>query len=294
MEDIPRKLLCSLIRQRGISIIQDPKNFPNFLTDYYKGEYKKERKCLTDSLLEDVPGTLLKKKDQLIYGTISQQLTQKLINNLGITPELAIWTVDTWAIALGVIRDADLLPKDYVISINSTPQGAKVSLNGILKGLTPLNLKNLEFDSYQVQISNDGYESWIQQFEVISRNDQNITANLTKKPELPKDFAISINSTPQGGKVFLDGILKGVTPLILKNLKFNSYQAQIINDGYEPWKQSLDVVSRTDLNIIATLIKKPVQSEPIAIKTSRPFASRIAINLGIFLVSSESSSLSYS
>jgi tetratricopeptide (TPR) repeat protein len=104
MEDIPRELLCSLILEGGIEIIQDPKNFPNFLNDYYKGQYKKERKCLNDALLEEVPGTLLNKKDQLAYGVISHQLCQKLINNSGINPELAIWTVDTWAIALEIIK----------------------------------------------------------------------------------------------------------------------------------------------------------------------------------------------
>jgi hypothetical protein len=182
MGDVPRELLCSLIKQQGTSVICDPIKFRNLLNDFFKGQYKRERKCLSDSLLEDIPGTLLNKTNQLPYETISQQLCQKLTQNLGITFKLAKWTVDSWAVSLDIIREEDLPCYDYTFSIISNPIGARVSLDGILKGVTPLNLKNLELKTYPLVVSFDGYKPWIQSLTLDSRVDSTLKLNLIKIP----------------------------------------------------------------------------------------------------------------
>ena len=158
------------------------KFFLSFLNDYYEGQYKKERKCLTDSLKENIPETLLNRKDQMPYSTLSLQLSQKLIDNLGITPQLAKWIVDSWAVSLDIIREEDIPCYDYTLSILSNPPGARVSLDGILKGFTPLSLKNLELKSYQMVVSFDGYKPWIQSLTLDSRVDSTLKLNLIKLP----------------------------------------------------------------------------------------------------------------
>jgi len=200
MSDIPRQILCTLIREQGVQVIQNASKFQNLLIDYTKGEFKKERKCLNDSLAEGIPDTLLTKKDQLSYHQLSQQLSQKLIDNLGVTPELAKWTVDSWALALGVIQDQDHFfnfnssntlsqnalsseiqqVENYTFTITSNPTGAKLSLNGEPHGVTPLILKNPELKTYSVQISHEGYLPWVQVVDLLSKTDKRISANLEK------------------------------------------------------------------------------------------------------------------
>ena len=260
MGDIPRELLCSLIQQRGISIIHDPKNFPNFLNDYYKGQYKKERKCLTDALLEDVPKILLNKKDQLAYATVSQQLAQKLNHNLGITPELAKWTVDSWAAALEIIHAEDLQPSDYFLSILSNPPGARVSLNGIFKGITPLDEINLELKTYQLLVSYDGYEPWTQSITLDPRVNSTISINLTKNPvELG---SITIETYPSDAEIYLNSKKYGSTPKEIVNLSDGYYEIKLTRPGYKDIILHRQVTTGINVKIRETFIEEHIPKQP--------------------------------
>lgn len=230
MGDTPRELLVKLIREQGTSIIFDPVKFRNLLVDYSKGEYRKERKCLSDALSEDIPGTLLAKKDQLVYATISQQLSHKLIQELGINPELSKWTVDSWAIALGIIRDVDLLPQEFNLSILSNPPGARVSLNGTLKGVTPLTLNNPELNTYHVQILRDSYEPWTLTQLLTSRVNLTITANLIKKSV--ESGSITIETYPSNAEIYLNSKKQGKTPKTIQNLSEAYYEIKLALPGY--------------------------------------------------------------
>ncbi len=231
MEDIPRKLLCSLIKQQGNSIIQDPTRFRNLLNDFFHSEYRRERKCLSDSLSEDIPGTLLTKRNQLSYSTLSQQLCQKLINNLGITPELARWTVDSWAAALEIVRAEDLQPSDYFLSVISDPPGARILLNGIFTGVTPLNVKNPEIKTHQLSITYEGYEPWTQSLSLDGRTNSTITANLTKKAS--QSGSIFVETYPSDAEIYLNSKKNGRTPKEIENLSEGYYEIRLATPGYK-------------------------------------------------------------
>jgi hypothetical protein len=259
MEDIPRKLLCSLIKQQSISIIQDPTKFRNLLVDYSKGEYKRERKCLSDSLLEDIPQTLLAKRNQLSYATVSQQLCQKLIRDLGINPELARWTVDSWAIAIGIIHGEELKSQDYTLSILSNPPGARVSLNGIIKGITPLNEKNLELKPYQLLVSYDGYEPWTQSITLDPKVNSTISINLTKNPVEPG--SITIETYPSDAEIYLNSKKYGRTPKEIVNLSDGYYEIKLTHPGYKDIIQHRQVTPGLNLKICETFIQEHIPKQ---------------------------------
>jgi tetratricopeptide (TPR) repeat protein len=276
MVDIPQRILCSLIHEHGTSIMRDPVKFRNLLADYYQGGYKKERKCLSDALSERIPEILLTKKDQLEYLILSQQLSRKLIDDLGITPELAKWTVDSWAFALEVVTEVDLLPKDYLISINSIPQGAKVSLNGTLKGFTPLKLKNLDCNTYEVKISCDGYEFWTQSLEITSKNDQDLTAILEKKPV--KSGTLAIETFPPNAEIYLNSKKYGRTDKTILNLSEGHYRVRLVLPGYSEILKDLQFQEGDNFKIQETFLPKPEItpsdiSGKITVKSTPPFAA---------------------
>ena len=258
MEDIPRKLLCSLIKQQGNSIIQDPTRFRNLLNDFFHSEYRRERKCLSDSLSEDIPGILLTKRDQLSYSTLSQQLCQKLINNLGITPELARWTVDSWAAALEIVRAEDLQPSDYFLFIISNPPGARIILNGIFIGLTPLNVKNPEIKTHQLSITYEGYQPWTQSLSLDGRTNSTITANLTKKA--PQSGSIFIETYPSNAEIYLNSKKYGRTPKEIENLAEGYYEVRLATPGYKDIVIHKHVQAGRTTRITESFVPDPVIS----------------------------------
>jgi len=260
MDDIPRIILCTLIREQGVQVIQNASKFQNLLIDYTKGEFKKERKCLNDSLAEGIPETLLTKKDQLSYHQLSQQLSQKLIDNLGVTPELAKWTVDSWALALGVISEKKLHPQDYFTTITSTPSGAGVYLDGFMKGITPLTLKNLEMGNYQIQLKREGYETWTNSLEIVSRNNQDISVSLIESP--PESASINIETYPSNAEIFLNSKKYGRTNKTILNLSGGYFELRLVLPGYRDIIKHLQIREGDNLQIWESFIREP-EKQPI-------------------------------
>ena len=69
------------------------------------------------------------------------------------------------------------LPKFAFLKVRSTPKGAHVYINGILKGATPLNLK-LSMGQYQVRLSHPGYRDSESKVKIEKMTDYPLTEKL--------------------------------------------------------------------------------------------------------------------
>lgn len=71
-------------------------------------------------------------------------------------------------------------PAMGMVKLTSVPDGAEVSVNGSLIGMTPAELK-LNVGKYKIQVQLEGYEEWVREIELLSDSVVSLTANLTKK-----------------------------------------------------------------------------------------------------------------
>jgi hypothetical protein len=69
-------------------------------------------------------------------------------------------------------------------------------------------------------------------------------------PPLPG--VLSVQSEPAGARVFVDGVLRGVTPLRLP-LEPGRYQVRLEKDGYAPSRRSAEVAPRQTAAVVAAL-----------------------------------------
>lgn len=115
MTDQPCECLCTLIQDHGPLIFNDT-TFGGLLTDYFQGGFKKEKNILLVSISEGIPRDLINKKDVLPYDLLYSQLVPKLVQ-FGFTESLAQWTVNSWALALGIISSNEI--KDPVVNQNT-------------------------------------------------------------------------------------------------------------------------------------------------------------------------------
>jgi hypothetical protein len=260
MEDIPRKILFSLIHERGISITHDPGKFRNLLGDYLQGGYQRERNCLADSLSEGIPASLLANKDQLAYAMLSRQLSEKLIHNLGINADLANWTVDSWALALGVIQESDLHLNDFSVTILSNPPGARVSINGVFNGVTPVTLNNPLLGTYQIEISNEDYIQWRKSLVLSSRENLTLTANLIHQTEKPG--TVIIETDPPNADIYLNSTQMGNTPHEIKNLSEGYYEIRLTRPGYKDIVIHKQIQTGKIIRITESFIPNPIISPP--------------------------------
>ncbi len=71
--------------------------------------------------------------------------------------------------------------------------------------------------------------------------------------------SLAIISTPDKAQVYLDGQLKGKTPLELDAILSGSHQVKLIKDGYEEWNEEITLKPREMGKVIVTLKSKRIE-----------------------------------
>lgn len=131
MNDLPRQKLQELISQYGRSLCDDPRRCEVMLKDLCPPECKREITLLISALCENVPAELIKQTATLPIEAIAPQLTKRLYDHVGMAEEFSYWAVESWALALGLIRTPLLAARQ-----SSPPSPAAVSISPATKILT--------------------------------------------------------------------------------------------------------------------------------------------------------------
>lgn len=236
MNDLPRQILCEIIRQNGKTYFEEKDyKLRNLLNDLCYGDCKKERRCITDSISEGIPSSLLDRNEQIPYDILSAQLTDRLIN-CGFDRQLARWTVDSWAQALGIISQSPLNVGS--LSVVANPSEAKIFLNDKLMGISPLEISTLLAGKYDLKISLDGCETWQKRIEIPAGQKISINANLIKTASYGEIF---INSSPEDAVIFIDSQHHGATPNIIRNIPVGVHQISLVLPGYEKFSENISI-----------------------------------------------------
>ena len=103
MNDEPREKLRELIVEYGRSLCNDPRRCEALLKDYC-GQYKREIFVLISALKNRVADDLLKTSAGVPHVLLLARLMKRLEDELGLAETAAQWAVESWALALGVIR----------------------------------------------------------------------------------------------------------------------------------------------------------------------------------------------
>lgn len=125
MNDLPRHTLSRIIAEDGREICDAPKRIEALLRDLC-GAHRREINIIIGALEERVAADLMAAGNSVPREALLARLTARLRDNLAYTPEAARWGVETWAVALGVLSEAELreraLKESAEASRSSEPQ----------------------------------------------------------------------------------------------------------------------------------------------------------------------------
>lgn len=129
--------------------------------------------------------------------------------------------------------DITLVPvvRKGIIRVFTNPVGASVYVNGAYYGTAPSGGLNIEVNAnvvHRILASMTDYEDASVDIQVAPNETRTVT--LTLQPIL-KVGTVSINTTPANALVYINGYLKGVTPLKI-DLDYGTYQLILIKGGY--------------------------------------------------------------
>lgn len=123
MNNLPRHTLSQIIAEHGRGICEESKRVEALLRDLC-GAHRREINIITGALEERVAADLTAAGNTVPRDVLLARLTARLRDNLAYTPEAARWGVETWAVALGVLSEAELQERARTESIENSRSAA--------------------------------------------------------------------------------------------------------------------------------------------------------------------------
>lgn len=150
------------------------------------------------------------------------------------------------------IPEVKLRPLHGLVVINSTPQGAAVSLGDVFAGNTPLTLHSINRGTHRARLVLSGFDDKEIEFEVRDRIPQALNVNLDSNAG-----TLVIYSNPSGATVFVDGRNEGVTPLSLDQIGRGEREISLQLAGHEPYRSRVRISPVNISRVDATLTPLP-------------------------------------
>jgi len=148
-----------------------------------------------------------------------------------VLPLIAITVGLLFAAGIGVAITLVVGSDQPVVSIDSTPPGATIFVDGQTTGaLTPFELSDgiEERGRYEFSLQLEGYRTWTRHVQASGRI-QLLAAMQISESEL------SVSSSPGGATVIVGGETRGRTPVVLRGLEpTGTVTIELTKEGYRP------------------------------------------------------------
>jgi TonB family protein len=126
------------------------------------------------------------------------------------------------------------------LHVETQPAGATVTVDGVVRGVTPVDVPGLPIGTHQVKIEQKGFAIEEQAVD-ITADTPAATINLALSKAGPAMGSADFTTNPPGAAVKLDGASIGKTPLRNYRVKLGSHRVEYAVDGYEPWSGNVTV-----------------------------------------------------
>jgi len=158
------------------------------------------------------------------------------------------------------VRPVTPPPTNYGrIIATSQPQGAKVYLDNVYRGTTPLNLDRVATGQHLVKLVMAGYQDWSSYVSVSPSRTTTVSADLVP---FPAYGSISISCNQSSAKIFLDGTYIKKTyssrSVVLEDVEKGYHELLITKTGYKDWSKKVYVSSSKTTKVVVNLIKQAV------------------------------------
>lgn len=159
------------------------------------------------------------------------------------------------------VVDAALTSSTATLALGSEPAGAKVLLDGVPQGQTPLTLRKIRPGKHEVTFSQDGYRTLTHTLTLDAGQEATLSMPLERLPA-----GLTITTLPIGARVYVDGVFRGESDLTLKDLPAGTHTIRVERPGYAQASRTVTVgagESRAEefrLNIIRGTLA--VQTQP--------------------------------
>ncbi|MBN2734363.1 MAG: PEGA domain-containing protein [Methanomicrobiaceae archaeon] len=158
--------------------------------------------------------------------------------------------------------------------ITTSPTGARIHLNSVYQGVSPLSLSGLRTGTYTVEAEMDGYEASTTSVYVSGGYTQNVFLSMVSPG------SVSVTSNPTDAYVAVNGKTVGKTPYVITGLSSGDHEITVSKNGYYNYKKTVNVVEGAQLSVYAVL--DPITTSNEILVTSEPPGAKIFLD-GVYV-----------
>lgn len=131
--------------------------------------------------------------------------------------------------------------------LNSRPEGAAVTVDGVARGVTPLEL-TLAPGPHDVVLRNDSGERRL----IVNIEKGTVVSENVDMPAALTSGQLDVTSDPSGARVSVDGTVAGRTPLKVKSLAAGRHIV-VVSEGTSAVNRTVDVTAGATVNMFISL-----------------------------------------
>lgn len=143
---------------------------------------------------------------------------------------------------LGFVLYVTFLPREYsfIINIESVPEGASITVDGVDRGTTPMKL-SLAPSSYSLTLTKEGFNTLATTLEV-AKEGETFSFDMTKTED-----AVSITTIPDGASVYVDNNFIGQSNLKYRRDIENIHRIKVSLPGFREQEKMVDFSKERDI-----------------------------------------------
>jgi TonB family protein len=170
------------------------------------------------------------------------------------------------------VPTADVAAVTGLLRVVTQPAGAAVTVNGVPRGSTPLDVAELALGAHEVKVDLRGFAPAVQKV-VLTAEAPQVEVNLALSRSTPATGMAEIYSNPSAALVRIDGIAVGQTPL-RQPMRVGGHSVEVVKEGYEDWSGTFEVQGRGTARVDAVLRSMaPATPTPEPVDTARVYTS---------------------
>ena len=160
-----------------------------------------------------------------------------------------------------LVRDETMVLDSGAISIISDPAGAEVTVNGIVRGVTPLEVKDVPKGRAAVTFKLDGFAEEVRELAMRAGDRQTLSIVLTPLPG-----SLHLVSVPEGARFYLNEEARGQGPLAITGLKPGEYRVRAELAGYGTIEKTVAIrpgeATREEFRLSNVMGRLEVRTDP--------------------------------
>ncbi|MGR3294050.1 MAG: PEGA domain-containing protein [Candidatus Scalindua sp.] len=160
-----------------------------------------------------------------------------------------VWKQDV-NVELGkeMVLTAILQVKTGSASIKSQPKNARIYLDGKHAGTTPASIPSIIPGTHEIKVKMDAYDVWSETVNIEAGKENVINAVLQRSTG-----SLMVESDPANAMILVDGKEIGHTPEIIMSSAKGTHVVEVRMDGYDIWKENIEIEPGTEKSLTATL-----------------------------------------